>query len=631
MLVRSRLRAHLWRMSALAVLAASLIVTPPMQIASAQGKSPGTYRNPLNLQLPAGGVATSCADPSIIKGQQAGDNYWYLYCTKDPLNDQDKDANGNFIFHNIPMFKSLDLVNWTYVGDAFANVPSWGEPTSGVWAPEISYKNGIYFLYYTMTDPKPEVSGAPNCGFEPAIGVATSTSPTGPWVDAGAPVVEPRYNGAPRPFGDRECNFFWTFDPDVLHTNGQSYIYYGSYYGGIQVRPLSANGLSTDPATAVQVTIPNRYEGAEVIYRDGFYYLFVSAGNCCNGALTGYSVFAGRSTSPLGPFVDQQGISLLIGRVGGTPVLTQNGNRWVGAGHNTLFQDLDGQWWTAYHAIDRNDPVFAGTTDFTKRPVLLDAIDWVNGWPVVRGGRGPSDTPQHAPAAQSGQKTNAKTKLVKPDTLGQLLEQYSDEFNGTPLSPQWSWVRPPDPSTYNVSNGALNWQTQAADLFEGNNSASVLNQPAPNGNYVVEAKVTLNLPPEGCCFNYVQAGVAIYGNDDAYVRLMHVSIWETRQTEFAKEVFDPFRGNVHFGGTLVGAPGETTWLRIVKQTRAGEEHYTAYTSNDGVTWVRGGTWTLNLGNSARIALLSMGGSGFIANFDYVRVYSLNHGRGGYDD
>jgi arabinan endo-1,5-alpha-L-arabinosidase len=66
----------------------------------------------------------------------------------------------------------------------------------------------------------------------------------------------------------------------------------------------------------------------------------------------------------------------------------------------------------------------------------------------------------------------------------------------------------------------------------------------------------------------------------------------------------------------------------VKQTRAGEEHYTAYTSNDGVTWVRGGTWTLNLGNSARIALLSMGGSGFTANFDYVRVYSLNHGHGG---
>ena len=40
--------------------------------------------------------------------------------------------------------------------------------------------------------------------------------------------------------------------------------------------------------------------------------------------------------------------------------------------------------------------------------------------------------------------------------------------------------------------------------------------------------------------------------------------------------------------------------------------------------MRGGVWTHNLGRDARIGLVSMGGSGFVANFDYVRVYRLRH-------
>jgi arabinan endo-1,5-alpha-L-arabinosidase len=64
-------------------------------------------------------------------------------------------------------------------------------------------------------------------------------------------------------------------------------------------------------------------------------------------------------------------------------------------------------------------------------------------------------------------------------------------------------------------------------------------------------------------------------------------------------------------------------LRIaVRHSQAGDERYTAYTSRDGRQWVRGGTWTHQLGAGARIGLVSMGGSGFTALFDYVRVYEL---------
>ena len=53
-------------------------------------------------------------------------------------------------------------------------------------------------------------------------------------------------------------------------------------------------------------------------------------------------------------------------RAGGTPVLTQNGNRWVGAGHNAVVTDLAGQDWIAYHAIDRADPYLDGTDGINR-------------------------------------------------------------------------------------------------------------------------------------------------------------------------------------------------------------------------------------------------------------------------
>jgi arabinan endo-1,5-alpha-L-arabinosidase len=574
-------------------------------------KRAGTYRNPLPIHIPGDGRVESCADPTVIYGQEHED-LWYMYCTTDPLNDKDRNASGDFIFHLIPMFSSTDLVNWTYRGDAFTTRPSYAAPNAGLWAPEIKYypETGEYHLYYTVTETTFPGGGS-------AIGVATSDSPLGPWTHQSTPVVEPH------PADCCPDSRRWVFDPEVLRMPGPDYIYYGSYFGGISVRTLSEDGLTSDPASQTLVTIANRYEGPEVVYKNGYYYLFVSATDCCRGPLTGYSVFAGRSSSPLGPFVDREGVSLLAGRVGGTPVISMNGNRWVGAGHNTIFRDFDGQWWTIYHAVDRFDPYFEGAVGFTKRPALLDALDWINGWPTVRGGEWASDTPQHAPAAQPGDKTNYKTKLVRQDQPGRLIANRSDEFNGSALSPQWAWVRPPDPATYGLTGAAFRFDTQAADLFESSNNASVLVEDAPSGNYIVEARVRLNLPPEGCCFNYVQAGLVIYGNDDNFIKLAHVSIWETRQTEFAKELFPVPTGYPRYGNTVVGPPDEWTYLRIAKRSVGGDEHYTAYTSRDGRRWVRGGTWAHELGSQAGIGLVSMGGSGFVAEFDYVRVYRLN--------
>jgi arabinan endo-1,5-alpha-L-arabinosidase len=578
-----------------------------------------TYRNPLEPVIPGDGVVESCADPTVIQGQSAGDPHWYMYCTTDPLNDEDRNSSGDFVFHRIPMLRSVDLVEWTYMGDAFPANPSWAEPMAGLWAPEIQYFNGQYYLYYGVTDVRDGVSGEPGCAFDNAIGVATSPHPLGPWTDGGGPVVEPRRGGP-------GCNFYWTFDPDVLVAEGgQKFIYYGSYYGGVQTRVLSDDGLAAAPGSAVQVTIPNRYEGSEVVYRDGFYWYFGSATNCCNGPLTGYSVFAGRSTTPTGPFVDRHGVSLLAGRVGGTPVISLNGNRWVGTGHQTTFADHDGQWWTIYHAVDREDPYFEGAVGFTKRPALLDPLDWRDGWPTVRGGHWASDQVMPAPAAQPGGTTSYEPRFKSDDRPKVLLADYSDEFDGGALSPAWSWVRPPAAGTYGVEGGSLRFDAQEADLFVDSNNASVLVRPAPGDSWMLEARVRLDLPAEGCCHNFTQAGLVVYANDDEYLKLVHVSIWETRQTEFAKEVTGVPAGYPRYGNTVVSAPDEWTWLRIVRRVDGPREQYTAYTSRDGSAWTRGGTWTHQLRDDLLIGLVSMGeppDQEWRAWFDHVRVYRL---------
>jgi arabinan endo-1,5-alpha-L-arabinosidase len=240
-----------------------------------------------------------------------------------------------------------------------------------------------------------------------------------------------------------------------------------------------------------------------------------------------------------------------------------------------------------------------------------------------------------APAAQEGQRSRHKAKLVKPQVVGTVID--ADEFSGASLSGAWDWVREPS-SGYAVSGGVLRFDVQKADLYVDNNTASVLVRDAPAGDYVVETKVRVDVPDSGCCFNYAQAGLVVYGDDDNFIKLSSASIWETRQTEFAKELNPVPAGWSRYGNTVVGPPGEDwTWLRIVverltgaEQAEAGgdTERYTAYTSQDGTTWVRGGVWTHSLGIDAQIGLVSLAEPSdgeFTAEFDHVRVSSLKGG------
>jgi arabinan endo-1,5-alpha-L-arabinosidase len=597
----------------LALVAAFLVLSA----GTAEASGPGTYANPLSPRTSNGQVVQNCADPSVTRGRGRYARWWYMYCTSDPFNDRETSGRAA-VSHRLPMMRSRDLVHWRVVGSALPGRPSWASAAAKLWAPDVVYSSTYrrYYLTFAVTDTVTEVSGQAGCGQDPAIGVATSASPTGPWRVASAPLVRPVRLGP-------GCSFGSTIDPDVLgeSVRTRGVLYAGGFRGGIRAQAvrLSRYGMKVTGAVH-QVTTPRRYEGATAAKRGSHYYLFVSSGSCCDGATSGYGVFVGRSASPFGPFLDREGNSLAAPRVGGTPVLTDNGNRWIGPGHNSVFRDFGGQWWTIYHGIDRDHPYFAGHPGYTKRAPMLDPVDWAGGWPSVRSGRGASDGSMAAPAAQPKQHTRYRSSPAPAVTLGPVLAQDTDEFDGTTLDPRWSWVREPDASSYSV-DGAFHLATQAAGLT-GSPKGSVLTEAAPGGDFVVETAVRLDVPTTGV-HDYVQAGLALYGGDDRYVKLTNTSIGPSRVTELGARYPAGTYGTARSATSTVGPPGDVTWLRLVVRIVGGHRLVTGWTSQDGSRWVRGGTWQHDdLGDDVRIGLVSLGGTGFTADFDHVRVWQL---------
>jgi arabinan endo-1,5-alpha-L-arabinosidase len=308
------------------------------------------YANPV--------MANDAPDPSVIRGD---DGAFYAYTTQ---------AYHDVEFTTVPILRSMDLVTWELVGDAFAGDarPSWIVPGSGngdVWAPHIARIGGKYLLYYSA-------SSASTLSF--GIGVAVADSPTGPFTDVGQPLLT-----GPG---------FTTIDPFVLDDDGDLYLYWGSAHEPIWVQPLAPDGLSL-AGERTSVLEPSRrpyeslIEGPWVVKQDGFYHLLYSGDACC-GADPNYAVLDARATSPLGPFE----------RDPGNPVLEAN-DRFNAPGHNAVVTDDAGRDWMVYHAMDREE-------GSGLRFLMLDPIDWSSGWPVVNGGTGPATSSSAAPVIKPG-------------------------------------------------------------------------------------------------------------------------------------------------------------------------------------------------------------------------------------
>ena len=103
-------------------------LTMSMGLATCADDEVKLYNNPV--------AKWSLPDPSVIK---AADNYFYLYATEDT--------------HNVPIYRSKDLVTWRYAGTAFTDAtrPMDFVPKGGIWAPDINYIDGQYVLYYSKS------------------------------------------------------------------------------------------------------------------------------------------------------------------------------------------------------------------------------------------------------------------------------------------------------------------------------------------------------------------------------------------------------------------------------------------------------------------------------------------------
>ena len=280
------------------------------------------------------------ADPSIIRK----DGLFYLYSTESGT------------FPNIPIFKSVDLINWYFVGTAFDDKT---RPTSfegSLWAPDINFIEDKYVLYYSMS----RWGGEWECG----IGVAVADHPAGPFVDVG------------KLFDSQEINVRNSIDPFFISDNGKNYLFWGSHYGiyGIQ---LTDDGLALKEGAKARRIAGSGGEGTYIHKRGNFYYLFLSYGSCCSGVSSTYNVRVGRSLSLFGPYSDRQGKSMLED----AGMVLLKGNDFVaGPGHNAeIVTDDDGEDWLLYHGYLYSNPELS-------RLAFLDRISWKDGWPVMQEG-----------------------------------------------------------------------------------------------------------------------------------------------------------------------------------------------------------------------------------------------------
>ncbi|WP_409047739.1 family 43 glycosylhydrolase [Microbacterium sp. HA-8] len=343
---------------------------PPEPPASAGS----TYTNPVSA-----GTVDTFPDPAVIRGK---DGSWYAYGTTNPI-FQSQGETGE---HILPVLRSDDMVSWDYAGDVYpadAALPGYWAANTRPWAPDIRYIDGLYHLTYSLS----------NGG----VALLTAQTPVGPWTDRGLLVGGAPVAGCPT--GNIDQAMF-------TDTDGTHYFYWGSY-DVICVSKMNADATALE-GEVTQIAQGRRMEGGFVVRRDGYYYLMYSDAGCCDGAFSGYTVKVGRGDSPTGPFVDDEGIDLMALSSKAGFVLTSNGNGFAGPGHNAIQTDLSGQDWLVYHAIPTDDPDFApvdtrnGRLTLSKRPLMIDRLDWIDGWPVVRAGAGPSNGAEPAPVT-SGQ------------------------------------------------------------------------------------------------------------------------------------------------------------------------------------------------------------------------------------
>jgi GH43 family beta-xylosidase len=321
------------------------------------------------------------ADPFVMKH----DGEYWAYGTGSAAPDG----------REFPVLRSKDLVHWSYAGGAL--VPLSRRVRREYWAPEVAYRNGTFYLYYSTG--LLYYSG-PNGEHEKHhLRVATSQHPAGPFHDAGK-VLFP--------------NEEFTIDAHPFRdpADGQWYLFFAKDFfdkrigTGLAVVPLADDMMTPigEPRECIRPTADwqifahdhphckgsawHTVEGPFVVYRRGLYYCLYSGG-CWE--TPHYGVGYGVAKHPLGPWCDDWNYE-------GPAVLRGVPGRVHGPGHNSVVTGPDGKTqFIVYHAWD---------AAHTARRMCIDPLIWTPDGPRCAGPtweaqtvRVPSRRPEKRPAA----------------------------------------------------------------------------------------------------------------------------------------------------------------------------------------------------------------------------------------
>lgn len=333
------------------------------------------------------GDAQGTHDPSIIKQGST----WYVFST----------TTGRGATGQLPIRCSNDLKQWKRCGDVLPVVPDWikkdSPGTRGLWAPDISYFDGLYRLYYAYSLFGKNTSG-----------IALLTNKT---LDPNSP--DYHWNDQGLVLRSTTGDDFNAIDPNLaIDAKGGTWLVFGSFWSGIKLRridratgklspldtteyslathfterapnPQSATppGSATNSSPAVpnpsstaqrpaNTAGPHAIEAPFIVHKGHFYYLFVSVDFCCRSAQSTYKVMVGRARKITGPYVDAAGKRMSDG--GGTLLLSGN-SKWAGPGGESVLLQKTGDI-IVYHAYDEH----------TGQPSLqISTIAWLKNWPKV--------------------------------------------------------------------------------------------------------------------------------------------------------------------------------------------------------------------------------------------------------
>ena len=437
-------------------------------------------------------------DPSIAyyKG------YYYMFNTDASYGNEHMNGKDHSHF---PGKRSKDLVNWSYVPGPFTDAPDWvytrlneirkrmglevigrANLQYGYWAPVIREVNGKLRMYYCIVIDNYIKSGKANTAenFDGSwterafIGMCETTSPeTGEWTDYGFVTCSSSdlgKDGWARPaISNWDAYFYYNaIDPTYIidPKTSKHYLIHGSWHSGfalLEINPEtgmpvkelgdpwadSAADLTARFGTRVGTRFSNsRWQGSEapeIVYKDGYYYLFMAY----DGLDVPYNTRVVRAESIEGPYYDITGRNFTNGRGDCFPIVTHpykfsGSNGWVGISHCCIFQqDGTGDW---FYASQGRFPESAGGNapnavmmGHVRRivwcPSSADALDDL--WPIAlpeRFGGLTKKTVKAEDLAGNWEHINLKYDYGKQDVSSNLELKADGTLSGA-LTGSWSF------------------------------------------------------------------------------------------------------------------------------------------------------------------------------------------------